>query len=835
MNTHFIGREKGLATLEASFLSCSNTPACAVLQISGEAGAGKSRLVEQFIAGSSKPTAIMRAACFSKSNTAEAYYPIKELLSSIVNPNTQKMGVGERLSRQASLKVTEELLGKAGELASSFIPGWKLAQSITTFALEETGVLESLKTKILGAAEAPIQNLDNNKIAYQFSTFLKGVSETIPIQIIIDDSQWMDEASAGLLRRFTRDVKGYPIMIILCYRSSELASIESSSEHNISQYISDVEVQGISVKIDLQNLPDKEQYSFTKTFLDTQVGSLPESFIQSFHKLSDGSPLFCQELLISLIENKTLLKNEQDVWQVKSGAPINITTAMTGVIRERIDRLEPRYRKWLDIAAVQQHSFVLSAISSIEEIKEGDLLFEFSKVLDKKLGLVEECNPDYINGEVVLRYQFSNKLIQEYLYNSLSEGEKHYLHKNTADHLKLRFQDYIEFSSSLIARHYLLAMNYSLAYNYDMKACEYEYCVGAYSSCVNNLNKILKYLPLIPNQEQPVKMEISVLSMLSGCYIALYGYGSDKLSNINKRAEMLHRELQNDEALFSIIWTDWSGVMINGYLSQAEWLAGRLMALAEATPSDNIKLVEAYHSAGVTKFNSGKFTEAKLLLEKGLAQLNHSNREEHIRIYGNDTEVLLLSWLTWNCLLLGDMRKSEAYKIQLENGLKDQVHTSSAAFGYIFLAMWYVFQDKPKECWEIIQTHGLEKVKDLPFWKIWANILQKWADFRINATYQCPDNDIKDFIKHGGGIWAPFFNALAADMLNEEQATKAANIFDREICQLHNSDALFHALPILFWAKKFFAKVAPSKVADINTLAKGIAKEQQGKYWIDKF
>lgn len=378
-------------------------------------------------------------------------------------------------------------------------------------------------------------------------------------------------------------------------------------------------------------------------------------------------------------------------------------------------------------------------------------------------------------------------------------------------------------------------MNDSLTFEHDIKACEHEYNMGSYESCVKSLNAVLQYLPLIPEDSESLKKEKEVLSLLITCYIALYGYGSSQVAEAISRATELSEELQDNSFIFSILWTNWSNVIVNGNIVQAQRFATEIAELAEKNPTDKVIYVEAFHCLGVTEFNAGHFQQAVKFLTTGLHKFEAQNRNIHIYNYGNDAEVLLLSWLSWANLLIGDQEHYLRYQNRLLTALHQSEHNSSYAFGYVFNAMSYVFQDDPKACITALNSLDKTKAEELPFWRSWANIVRKWADYQASGKFRSIEEDIQNFINLQGGIWEPFFKALMADMNAKENPALATEVFDTLVRNIKMRQPSFHSLPILYLSCKFYRDTNEQKYAEAKELANKTLKEQGALYWKGRF
>ena len=834
MKKSFIGRNNQLKALQIAYRKTCDDKACNVKFIRGQSGTGKTQLFNEFLHGIEEPAITMRAACFSQANLEEAYYPFKELLSSVVN-TSDKDSTRSATSGKILLKITEELLGQASELASAFIPSWKLIQSVSTFALEETGVLESIKKKITGAATAAPENLDNNKIAEQIQSFLESSSKVTPMVIVIDDMQWMDQESVVLLQKLLTSLQDSRLFFILSYRSNQLNQGDIHESDPILILTKHIESLYDDTIIDLDHLDDTEEHAFTQAFLNHHTPGISSEFSAQFHSRTKGLPLYCLELLDILKEKNIVFQDETFQWQGTDIPFGEMSSAMSNVIAERIDKLDIKYRRWLDIACVQGNIFLTSTISEGAQVDESQLLYELSKILDRRLKLVEEIPPLCLNGKVILRYQFSHKLIQQYLYNELSQGEKHYLHREVAKSLESIFEDHLDEKFSIIAYHFNHAMQYEDAYKYYMKACQYQYKIGAYKSAVKLLKQLLSKLPYLADSAEPIRKEMNILALLSSCYIALYGYGSKEVGDIVQREQMIRRELNDDESMFHIVWKRWSNLILQGRLEESQQVIQKLHNISQGFSSKSVQKVEYYHAAGVTEFNSGNFPQAISLLEKGLKLFQPGKRETHLLNYGNDPELLLISWLIWSNLFNNKLERTNQLITKLDQAFENSQHPSSQAFALIFKAMYFVFKNQPEDCQKVLlQFYNNEKFQ-LPFWQAWAKVIGKWSSYHITQRYQSLEADITDFVNIGGKTWKPFFYALWGDIAQDFDEQLASRLFSKAINYANRSKSKFHVLPILATAKKFYATRDSKVTLKLELQAHNIIEKQQAFFWQKDF
>lgn len=378
-------------------------------------------------------------------------------------------------------------------------------------------------------------------------------------------------------------------------------------------------------------------------------------------------------------------------------------------------------------------------------------------------------------------------------------------------------------------------MKCSVKFEKDLQAYELDFKDGNYESCIEILNNILEYLPLVTSHHESLSKEKEVYSRLISSYIAFYGYGSKQVADAISKASVLSKELKDNTYIFSLLWTNWSNVIVNGNILQAQRFATEIMDLAEQSPEDKVVFVEAFHCLGVTEFNAGQFSQSAKFLATGLQNFEHHNRNYHIQNYGNDPEILLLSWLSWSNLISGEEKKSLIFRERLIKALEQCEHNSSYAFGYTFNAMIYVFQDQPEECINALRTLDKTKAEQLPFWNSWVNIIRKWAEYHTSGNFHSIEQDIQDFIDLQGNIWEPFFTALHADINAKENPDISSEIFENLIGNIKLRQPSFHSLPVLYFYCKNHRDNHPEKTEEAQKLANLIINKQRAIYWKDKF
>lgn len=832
----FIGREEELLSLRAAYEEVFEEGRSEVVLVTGETGQGKTRLIQEYLRQEwhrEKPSLVLEAGCFSRSEDQEPYFPFKEMLARMSDLDDERPWYAS-LKKQFLVKGVEGLMIHAPDLIGTFVPGSKLIQILSRFALQDTGILEALKKKVSGGGN-PLKSLNEAKIAIQLEGFLLAAARQQPLQVVIDDVQWMDAASLGLLQKILRERHPAPILFILIYRSSGLDQAAQGGRHPLHRVINKVQSVFRCQALDLDRLVAERKEEVSRGFVERLAPGVDEEFIREFHERTDGHPLYCSELLMMLKESGVLTRSPTGRWHAEKIARSQMPTAMGGVIRERIDRLPAEQRKWLEMAAVQGEQFVLAVVARAAGLSEEDLLYDVAKVLAKQQRLVEEVDVVFVRASVWIRYRFTHRLIREFLYEELSKGERLYMHLHTAEALEELYEGYEREIPFELGYHYDRALQHERAYEHYLEASQNAYLLGAYESSIDILKKILDRLPFFSPDSDPMKKEMNVLMRLAGAYIAARGYGTPEIEEIHSRIEALRSEVGSDERMFALLWMRWAFVVMQPDLDQAQWLARRLVSLADRSGSDAVIQVEAFHSAGVTAFNMGQFAEAIEAFEASWSHYDPGNAARHIAEFGNDPGILVSCWLTWSYLFVGEVETSATLKERVEASLSECEHLSTRSFAQVFLAMWHLYRDEPEPVLDLAERTLREVEDELPFWKCWAAILDKWARYRLFGEYRSPRQEIERFIDRGGGVWRGFLWALWAEMCETSDEALAHELLEEARASIERSGPMYHTLPILLRVIRHRRRRGETEASEETAAtARRIGVEQGAQFWLEE-
>jgi KaiC/GvpD/RAD55 family RecA-like ATPase/tetratricopeptide (TPR) repeat protein len=367
-----VGRQKELEEL-AVFLSSAVEGRGKTVFISGEAGAGKTRLVNEFL-NEAKTQGVTVLVGWCLSNAAVPFFPFYEAFNAYFSGEHE----GPRISKL--------------EISNLF-----------------TGYSEGEKSRRPPAVSAQVWK-DQTFVAV--SETLSSISEKKPVILFVDDVQWADSASLALIHYIARAMSSEKVLLLATFRSEQLFPDAEGRPHPLVETLRLMRRENLAEEIKLTNLTPSTVLELAKGLLG---GDVQQDLGHKLAEKSQGNPLFVVEALRMLNECNGVVQDANE-WRL-SKEEIGIPAKIKDIILQRLDALSSRQREALDAASVIGEKFDISLLASVL----GQDSLETSKILDsirKNTSLVffeeEMCRFDHSRSREAVYGQIPSILKRGY-------------------------------------------------------------------------------------------------------------------------------------------------------------------------------------------------------------------------------------------------------------------------------------------------------------------------------------------------------------------------------------------------------------------------------------
>jgi ABC-type oligopeptide transport system substrate-binding subunit/class 3 adenylate cyclase len=430
LQSPLIGREKEMLELQSAISSLAQGRG-QIVALMGEAGIGKSRLLEEIRAfavetlknetGDSQPSSIRWLEGRSLSYGAGlSYWPITQLLLADLGLSD---GDPEIRIKAALRRRIEELFG---ETTSEILP----------ILFHLLGVKQREDDYSL------IKNLDSETLKHQLlislTKYFQRLAEENPSVLIFEDVHWADPSTLEALERILPLTDHVPLMVLMVMRINRdhgswgmKMKAESDFAHRFSE-------------IELKRLSSTESDELVDNILE--VADLPTRIRGLIMARSDGNPFYLEEIIRNMIDDGIII-HEENAWRATQDiTEVTIPETLHGVLLARIDRLEEDVRSTLQIASVIGKSFLYRLL---ESISQAELQLETHITKLQRADLVREKSrwPE-------LEYIFKHSLTQEAAYDSLLIERRKKFHLQVGEAMEELFPDRLEEFYGLLAHHF---------------------------------------------------------------------------------------------------------------------------------------------------------------------------------------------------------------------------------------------------------------------------------------------------------------------------------------------------------------------------------------------
>ncbi len=476
----FVARQEELAWLEGR-LKDTLAGQGQVIFVTGDPGRGKTTLLAEFARRAMKtnPDLLVAAGtCNAYSGVGDAYLPFREVLAMLTGDVEAYWAAGA-ISRDHARRLwaalplaCQALVDHGPHVAPALIPCQPLLSRAEAAAPAGTTWFQQLTDRI-DCNQTTAEALEETGLFQQVTNLLRALAGLQPLLLVLDDLQWADSASAGLLFHLGRRLAGSRILIAGAYRPEEIAPRHAGANdarvvpHPLEKALAELQRQFGDFRLDLARVREPESRRFVDSLLDAEPNRLGEGFRTALFAHTRGHPLFTVELLRSMQERGDLVQSEGGAWI--EGPALDWTTLpprVEGIIKDRIGRLDEDLREFLSVASVEGEAFTAQVVARVQGLSDRQALQLLSRELEDRHHLVHEHSAASVGARWLSRYQFSHALFQQYLYQSLSEGERALLHGEIAQVLEELHLGRLEEVAVVLAHHYAEAHNDERALKY---------------------------------------------------------------------------------------------------------------------------------------------------------------------------------------------------------------------------------------------------------------------------------------------------------------------------------------------------------------------------------
>lgn len=487
--SEMVGREKELNLLEMQVLKAINGQG-SVVNIIGEAGIGKSRLVAEL-----KNREIMNRITLLEGRAISmgrnlSFHPVIDLLKHWARISEGDSEKAALIKLETAIKsVCSEELHEALPFVATLMgmklsgPYAKRVEGIEGEALERL-ILKNVRDLLIKAAELT------------------------PLMIVTEDFHWADMSSIELMESLLRIAETHRVLFVNVFRPGH----KKTGDRIIETIKGSLPVY--YVEIVLKPLDERLSELLVNNMLN--IKGLQLSIIDQIVERSGGNPFFIEEVVRSLIDVGAVVAKDGAFEVVEKIHSIMIPHTINDVLTARIDRLEEETRNLVKFAAVIGRSFFYKILYEVGRTIED---------IDNRLSYLKNIQliRDRRRMEE-LEYLFKHALAQEAAYESILLQKRKEIHLQVADAIEKVFKEKLHEFYGMLAYHYSRGEDFFKAEEYMIKAGEEALRSSASREALNYYKEALRlYQNTYGDKTDPEKIAI----LEKNIAIALYNKGDE--------------------------------------------------------------------------------------------------------------------------------------------------------------------------------------------------------------------------------------------------------------------------------------------------------------------
>jgi class 3 adenylate cyclase/tetratricopeptide (TPR) repeat protein len=465
-----VGREDELEALSMAFEKAKPGEA-QVVDIVGEAGIGKSRLVYEFQKTLGEEAFFLTGACVHYGRNMN-FLPVIDVVRAA-------FGIEEGMTEE---EVTNRIVARATDGLLPMIPFY---QNLLSLKVDEPRFkMLNPEGRKFGTFEA-VKNL------------LLTLSADKPLVVFLEDVHWIDKISEELFAFFSRCILDHPILMLAAYRPEGSPPWAQGAHYQ---------------RLGLKTLGSTLSIRLVRNL----VGGLPldPDLEKKIVAKTGGNPFFVEEVVRELLDRGDIHRKGDQYICDKPIDNLEIPNTVHGVLSARMDRLNEDLKRTMQVASVIGRDFAFRLLKSIMELGD-ELRTHLTNLVGLEVLYEKSLYPE-------LEYIFKHALTQEVAYESLLKQRRREVHGRIAQAIEELYADNLEPHCELLAHHWELSAEPGRSIEYLVRAGEKSNSTQAAATAVEFFTRASNQMQKSDRAPEPQLM----LRILSGRAGALHGIGS---------------------------------------------------------------------------------------------------------------------------------------------------------------------------------------------------------------------------------------------------------------------------------------------------------------------
>jgi DNA-binding winged helix-turn-helix (wHTH) protein/tetratricopeptide (TPR) repeat protein len=556
-----VGRTAPLAKLHTAWRSVVSGNR-SVFWIAGDAGVGKTTLVEQLI--SELPGVIViRGQCVEQFGAGEPYLPVLEALSALCRSQPEFL-----------------------DLMRSFAPTWLVQLPWLMSEAERATLYRDLS----GA--------NQERKVREISELMGRFTAQHPVLLLTEDLHWSDTATLRLLDHFARRTSPARIMWLGTYRLMQVIA----ESHPLKELRQELRLHRLCEEVVLDPFSEVEVAEYLQNRMPD--AGIQEAFIHKLHDHTGGLPLFIANVVDDLVAG-----SQSTAWSVPE--------SLAGAIEKHIARLTPDAQRLLEAASFCGVEFRATTLSAVLGQELQAITQQCDDLAQRQYWLQHVAIDELPDGTLDARYAFRHALYRHVFYQRQGASTRVQMHRRVAAALERGRSAGIPLTAAELASQHEAGRAHAAALRYYVEAARSAVSHFAPREAIDITSHALSLLPRCPEGTERLELEFALVSVRGLACSQQFGLASIEGEIAYKRAlelcDILPLTPDRAQVLGGLAWMYY----IRAEYDAALKLSQRLEFLS-LTHDDAVLVIASCGLLGVINTMRGNHPEAQRYLQRGL-------------------------------------------------------------------------------------------------------------------------------------------------------------------------------------------------------------------------
>lgn len=713
--TCLVGREAELTQLHTLFTKALAGERQLVF-ITGEAGIGKTTVVDAFLAGIRQRTTGNGQATIG--NGQQATGNRSQRPSSLPIPDARSpmpevwMGRGQCLEHYGEGEPYLPVLEAIGQLCQQEEGGAVLAalrRYAPTWLLHLPGVIEAEEQDALQRRGA---GATQGQMVREMAEALEAASAECGVILVLEDLHVSDPSTVELLAYLAQRRGPAHLLILGTYRPVDIVL----SEHPLRARAHELVARGYAQSLALDLLNEAEVAAYLRQRLATT--EIAPVLVRQVYERTDGNALFMVSTVEHLLHQQRLTNDDGD-WRLVGDMTATVEPeSLKQLLLAQIDSLPMESQRVLEAASVVGPTFTVAHLAAGLPMSP-DAIDDICESLMRGQFIVEHGLETWPDGTISGHYGFRHVLYQEVLYQRLGAGRRVRLHLAIGVREEAGYREHAKERAAELARHFTEGQDITRALHYRVQAGKTALARAAHVEAQKHCTHGLILLNAQPAPSTWRQHELWLQMGLGVALMATKGFAALEVEQALQRAHVLCQQLGEIPEHLPVVTGLWAFAFTRGVLRRARQLAEQTLRIAESV-NDPALLGVAHANMQATLYFQGDFALARVHGEQAYALAMTMTLPSQVFSYEIDPSVRSQSNSALVSLTLGyvDQALQRVLTALAHARELGQIQTLGATLQFVASVC------SGRQEWQEVQKYGSELITfattySLPFW--WAN------------------------------------------------------------------------------------------------------------------